>query len=103
MALSGELGKANLKPDSIETKAAVTFEKLDVGFTITRIHLEVVGQDPGRHARGVPQGRRRRQAQLPDLAPAEHHHHARSQAGLDVGLDVGSTRAAHRRFLVSRR
>jgi lipoyl-dependent peroxiredoxin len=47
MALSAELGKASLKPNSIETKAALTLEKLDVGFTITRIHLEVVGNVPG--------------------------------------------------------
>ena len=46
MALSGELGKANLKPASIETKAALTMEKLDVGFTTTRIHLEVSASVP---------------------------------------------------------
>jgi lipoyl-dependent peroxiredoxin len=47
MALSAELGKANLKPASIETKAALTLEKLDVGFTTTRIHLEVTASVPG--------------------------------------------------------
>jgi lipoyl-dependent peroxiredoxin len=47
MALSAELGKANLKPNSIETRAALTLEKLDVGFTVTRIHLETVGNVPG--------------------------------------------------------
>jgi lipoyl-dependent peroxiredoxin len=47
MALSGELGKANLKAASIETKATLTLEKLDVGFTITRIHLDVLGNVPG--------------------------------------------------------
>lgn len=47
MALSGELTKANLKPASIETRASLTLEKLDVGFTTTRIHLEVTGNVPG--------------------------------------------------------
>jgi osmotically inducible protein OsmC len=47
MALSGELGKANLKPASLETRATLTLEKLDLGFTTTRIHLEVSGSVPG--------------------------------------------------------
>ena len=47
MALSLNLGNAGLKPDSIETKAAVTLEKLDVGQTITRVHLDVVAKVPG--------------------------------------------------------
>jgi osmotically inducible protein OsmC len=50
MALSAELGKANLKPDSVDTKATLTLEKLDVGFTITRIHLEVSAMVPGASA-----------------------------------------------------
>jgi len=40
MALSGQLGNAGMTADSIETKATVTFEKLDAGFTITQSHLE---------------------------------------------------------------
>jgi osmotically inducible protein OsmC len=47
MALSAELGKANLKPATIDTKATLSFEKLDVGFTVTRIHLEVSASVPG--------------------------------------------------------
>ena len=47
MQLSGVLGKANKTADSIETKASVHFEKLDVGFTISRIHLDVVAKIPG--------------------------------------------------------
>jgi len=40
MALSGQLGNAGITADSIETRATVTFEKLDAGFTITESHLE---------------------------------------------------------------
>ena len=47
MALSATLGGANIKAESIETRASVTFEKLDVGFTVTRSHLEVSAKVPG--------------------------------------------------------
>ena len=47
MALSGQLGNANLTADSIRTKAAVTLEKTDKGFTITAVHLTVVARVPG--------------------------------------------------------
>jgi osmotically inducible protein OsmC len=40
MALSGQLGNAGMTADSIDTKATVTFEKTDAGFTITESHLE---------------------------------------------------------------
>jgi osmotically inducible protein OsmC len=47
MALSGELGKANLKPESLQTTATVTFEKMEAGWTVTGSHLEVSGRVPG--------------------------------------------------------
>jgi osmotically inducible protein OsmC len=47
MALSGQLGKADLKPESIETTATVTLEKTDAGFTITEVHLDVTARVPG--------------------------------------------------------
>jgi len=47
MALSAELGKAGLTPDTISTEAAITLEKKDQGFTITKSHLEVTGKVPG--------------------------------------------------------
>jgi len=46
MALSGQLGAANLTPSSISTTATLTLEKLDSGFTITAVHLDVVGRVP---------------------------------------------------------
>ena len=39
MALSAQLSGANLVPDSIDTTAALSFEKLDAGWTVTKIHL----------------------------------------------------------------
>ena len=47
MALSAQLGNASLTPSSIETSATLTMEKLEAGWTITAIHLDVVGKVPG--------------------------------------------------------
>jgi osmotically inducible protein OsmC len=37
-------------PESLETTAAVTLEKLEAGFTITKIHLDVTAKIPGADA-----------------------------------------------------
>jgi lipoyl-dependent peroxiredoxin len=50
MALSAQLGNANLNPSSIETSATLTMEKLDAGWTITAVHLDVVGHVPNADA-----------------------------------------------------
>lgn len=50
MALSLMLGKAGLTPAKIETKAAVTIEKIGEGFEITASHLDVVARVPGASA-----------------------------------------------------
>ena len=50
MALSSELEKAKLAPESISTNSTLTFEKTDAGFTITTIHLDVVAKVPGADA-----------------------------------------------------
>jgi osmotically inducible protein OsmC len=50
MALSAELGKASLTPESIRTSAALTMERLEAGWTVTRIHLDVLAKIPGADA-----------------------------------------------------
>jgi lipoyl-dependent peroxiredoxin len=50
MALSGQLTSAGIVPEFLETTAAVTLEKLEAGFTITKIHLDVSGKIPGADA-----------------------------------------------------
>ena len=50
MALSAELGKAGITPDSIQTTANLTMERLDAGWTVTAIHLDVAAKVPGRDA-----------------------------------------------------
>ena len=47
MAFSSELGKAGLKPDSIEATATVTLEMLPTGPTVTESHLDVTVKVPG--------------------------------------------------------
>lgn len=52
MALSMILGEAKFVADSIETKAEVTLDKDDSGFSITAIHLTTVAKVPGMDAAG---------------------------------------------------
>ena len=47
MALSGQLGNAGMTAESIKTKASVKLEKLDSGFAVTTVHLEVRARIPG--------------------------------------------------------
>ncbi len=47
MALSAELGKANLTAESLRTTATVTLEKGDSGFSVTASHLELAAKVPG--------------------------------------------------------
>lgn len=46
MALSAQLGGANITPESITTNATLTMEKLDAGWTITAVHLDVAVRIP---------------------------------------------------------
>ena len=47
MALSAELGKASLVPESLRTTATVTLDKVDGNWTVTESHLEVAAKVPG--------------------------------------------------------
>ncbi len=53
MALAAQLGNAGLKPESIRTDAVLTMEKLEAGWTINAIHLEVKARIPGADRAGV--------------------------------------------------
>ena len=50
MALSGQLGAANLTADSIDTSADLSMEKLEAGWTVTKIHLKTRAKVPGASA-----------------------------------------------------
>jgi osmotically inducible protein OsmC len=47
MALSAQLGTMNFTPQTLHTTATLTFEKLEAGWTISKIHLDVAGRVPG--------------------------------------------------------
>lgn len=47
MAFSLLLGEENFIPDSIDTQATVTLEKLSDGFAVTAVHLEMQARIPG--------------------------------------------------------
>ena len=47
MAFSGQLANAGLTADRIDTTANLTLERLEPGFTITAIHLDVSARVPG--------------------------------------------------------
>jgi osmotically inducible protein OsmC len=47
MALSAQLGSAGITPESLETTASLTLDKLDAGWTVTKIHLDVSARIPG--------------------------------------------------------
>lgn len=42
MTLAARLGESGVTPERIETKATVTLEKLESGFAITRVKLDVI-------------------------------------------------------------
>lgn len=46
MALSGELSKAGYRPELIDTKATLDFDKTDAGWSVKSIHLDVTAKVP---------------------------------------------------------
>jgi lipoyl-dependent peroxiredoxin len=46
MALSAQLGTMNFTPQSLRTTATLSLEKLDAGWTISKIHLDVAARIP---------------------------------------------------------
>ena len=47
MALSGQLGQAGLTAEELRTTATVSMEKVEGGFSITAVHLDLVAKIPG--------------------------------------------------------
>jgi osmotically inducible protein OsmC len=47
MALSAQLGEAGMVAESINTTATVTLEKVEGGFSIPAVHLDVTAKIPG--------------------------------------------------------
>ena len=47
MALSAQLGNAGITPESLETTASLSLDKVESGWAITKIHLDVTARIPG--------------------------------------------------------
>lgn len=47
MALSAQLGTMNFTAQTLRTTATVTLEKLDAGWTVSKVHLDVAAKIPG--------------------------------------------------------
>jgi lipoyl-dependent peroxiredoxin len=47
MALSAQLSTMNFTPESIKVTATVSLEKLEAGWTISKIHLDLAARVPG--------------------------------------------------------
>jgi osmotically inducible protein OsmC len=47
MALSAQLGTMRFPPESLRTVATLSLEKLEAGWTISKIHLDVTARIPG--------------------------------------------------------
>src|ERR1700730_1393398 len=47
MALSAQLSTMNFTPERIKVNATVTLKKLDAGWTISKIHLDLAARIPG--------------------------------------------------------
>jgi lipoyl-dependent peroxiredoxin len=47
MALSAQLGTMNFTPQSLKVTAKATLEKLDAGWTISKVHLDLAARVPG--------------------------------------------------------
>src|SRR5437764_6037160 len=47
MALSAQLGNTGMTAQALDTTATVTLEKLEAGFSVTSVHLQVTAEIPG--------------------------------------------------------
>ena len=67
MALSAQLGQANLTAESIETQCSIKLEKQPDGFSITESHLDLKAKSARRDAGAIRQSRAGRQDRLPGV------------------------------------
>ena len=65
MALSAELGKAGITPESLRTEATVTLMKEESGFAISAVHLDVVARIDGAVAEAFNQAAQAAKAGCP--------------------------------------
>ncbi len=79
MALSSGLSAAGSPPNAIQTTAQVHIEKLETGWTITRIHLTTKGDVPGMDAADFLEHAQKAKANCPV---------SRALAGVEISLEA---------------
>ena len=99
MALSAQLSGAKLTPESINTNATLTMEKLEAGWAITAVHLDVVAKVPGASAEAFSTAAPECQGRLPRIKSIERQDHDGRKTGLtqcraNVACFVVETRLA---------
>lgn len=65
MALSNILGEAGVEPEQIDTRATVTLDRDDAGFTISEVHLDVEVKASGLKASDFQQHASKAKANCP--------------------------------------
>jgi len=65
MALSAQLGEAGMTAESLRTTAAVTLDKVEGGFAITAIHLDLTAKIPGADRQAFEQAANKAKAGCP--------------------------------------
>jgi len=82
MALSGQLGQAGMTAQELRTEATVSMDKIDGGFKISSVHLELVAKIPGASKEAFEQAARSAKENCPvsKLLNAEITMNARLEA-----------------------
>jgi osmotically inducible protein OsmC len=75
MALAAALEKEGMTAKNLHTRAAVTLEKMDGGFEIVAVHLDLVADIPGADPASLRKNRFCRQSRLPGFKAAERDDH----------------------------
>ncbi len=84
MALSAQLGGANLTPESINTSATLTMEKLEAGWTITAVNLDVVAKVPGASQEAFNTAAQNAKAGCPVSKVLERKNNNERKAGIET-------------------
>jgi len=78
----GAIGRREPEPESISTSATLTMDKLEAGWAITAVHLDVVAKVPGASAEAFNNRGSECQGGLPGIEGAEREDYDGREAGL---------------------
>jgi osmotically inducible protein OsmC len=75
MALSGQLGQAGMTAQELRTTATVSMEKVEGGFSITAVHLDLVAKIPGASQEAFDKAANTAKENCPGLEAPERRDH----------------------------